>query len=208
MTFVKILTGLMFFTLFREAPLMRESEEPYHIEHKKDIPEMAQIFYNTGNAGELVSPNIDPLILAGMSWEESRWRQRGKDGDPRYIRGQGYVGMSVGPMQITKAAPRLVKFLDQEYQPQWIGLTVSQLRDPKTNIQFAYTLLQYYKGKCGGSPSVWIDAYGRGKCPKVKSGKPQIGWKAKRRCKNTDWFISQFKKQDNDFVVPEGYSCL
>ena len=225
MTFIKVLIILMFSLLYREAPAIKDSQRKVHVQHKTDVVALGGIFTQVGKSGVLVNSSIDPIILASMSYEESRYRQHGADGDvhfggivaPTIIRRNGRVieippqrskpiGNSIGPMQISRGAPYFVKGFQPKYRKRWEGLTVHKLRNPATNVKFAYTLLERYKEMCGGSTAVWIDAYGRGKCPTRKNGKYATGRKANLRCKRVDWFVSKMSEH-KWFTIPENWSC-
>jgi hypothetical protein len=220
--YVKALVLIMFGLLYHEAPAIEHSTNPVHIQHREDVQALGNIFYTTGQPGDLVSPDIDPLILAAMSFEESRFRQHGSDGDPRFTGGRMYcpkpgpcysprtpvvkVGQSVGPMQISRGAPTWVQLWEkakyEDVEP-WHGLTLEQLREPSNNVSFAYMLLKRFKRECGGSPAVWIDSYGRGHC----SPGGHFGNKAKIRCKHVDSFVKKMKVSYPQFEAPEGFVC-
>lgn len=223
-SYVKALVACMFALLYKEAPAIEHSAKPVYVQHREDVQALGSLFYETGSQGLLVSPDIDPLILASMSWEESRYRQHGDDGDPQFVGGRMYcskpgpcystrtpivkVGQSVGPMQISRAAPSWVNLWEKidpnEDLGSFHGLTVEQLRDPETNVSFSYMLLKKFKRECGGSPAVWIDSYGRGHC----SPGHHVGAKAKLRCKHVDVFIQQMQEKFPQFETPEGFQCM
>jgi hypothetical protein len=223
-TYAKALISLcMFALLYREAPAIEHSTKKYHVQHREDVVALGNIFYDTGSKGSLVNPDVDPLILAAMAFEESRYRQHGPDGDPSFKGGHKIctkpgpcygprtpvvrIGQSIGPMQISRGAPYWVKKWDANGMKEgklWAGLTLTQLRDPAINVAFAYTLLGMFKNKCGGSPGVWIDSYGRGKC----SSKNRIGRKAKIRCKHVDSFIKKMSENYAGFEAPENFTCM
>jgi len=225
-TYVKALIICMFSFLYREAPAIEHSQKARHIQHREDVQVLGDMFVDTGSRGYLVSKDIDPLFLAGMSWEESRYRQHGPDGDPIFKGGlmictkpgpcygprtpRVRIGNSVGPMQISRAAPYWVKIWEDDNLPEgklWHGLTLKRLRDPATNIAFAYSLLGKYKRDCGGSPAVWIDSYGRGKCTPGHTYK-HVGRKAKKRCKNVDKLVKKMSELYPEFEVPKSFACM
>jgi len=224
-TYTKLLILCMFSLLYKEAPTIEHSQKKIHIQHREDVQALGEYFSETGSRGKLVNEYIDPTILAAMSFEESRYRRHGRDGDPRVVGGYlsctrpgpcnislkpKSVGQSIGPMQISRMAPSWVKTWE-EMDPQigrpWAGLTLKKLRDPATNVAFAYALLEKYKRDCGGPPAVWIDSYGRGKCSPRRNGKYWVGKKAIRRCRHVDNFVKKIAEQDPEFIVPENWSC-
>jgi len=222
----------MFSLLYKEVPAIEHSQNKAHIQHREDVQVLGGMFVDTGSRGLLVNSYIDPLILAAMSFEESRYRQHGPDGDPalggivpptliRNTKGKvvGVIhkkrtkpkGQSIGPMQISRSAPYWVKIWtenDPDIGIPWMGLTVTKLREPAVNIAFAYSLLEKYKRDCGESPAVWIDSYGRGKCSYISKGKRRVGKKAKKRCKHIDAFVKKLSKQSEEFEAPKNWSCL
>jgi len=222
----------MFALLYNEAPAIEQSQSKRNIQHREDVQALGEIFSDTGDKGTLVNKYIDPTILAAMSFEESRYRQFGPDGDPSqggivpptlikndkgktigvvYSKPKKAIGRSIGPMQISRAAPYWVKTwikTDPDYGIPWTGLTVKKLRDPAVNVAFAYMLLEKYKQECGGSPAVWIDSYGRGRCSSRANGKYKVGKKAKKRCKHVDKFVREISSKSAEFVVPENWSCM
>ena len=113
-------------------------------------------------------------------------------------------------MQISRAAPHWVKVWEDDNLPEgklWHGLTLNQLRKPAINVAFAYTLLKKYKRECGGSPAVWIDSYGRGKCTPGHTYK-HVGRKAKKRCEHVDTFVKKISALDLEFQTPEDFQCM
>lgn len=225
-TYLKALIICMFALLYKEAPAIEHSQKARHIQHREDVQVLGSMFTETGSRGDLVSPDVDPLILAGMSWEESRYRQHGPDGDPSFKGGHRIctkpgpcygpmsprkrIGNSIGPMQISRAAPHWVKVWEDDNLPEgklWHGLTLNQLRKPAINVAFAYTLLKKYKRECGGSPAVWIDSYGRGKCTPGHTYK-HVGRKAKKRCEHVDTFVKKISALDLEFQTPEDFQCM
>jgi hypothetical protein len=207
---VRALSVLMYFLLFREAPLLKDCQEARCVKHRDDVAALAQMFVDTGASAELVDGNIDPAILAAIGFHESRYRQVGDDGDPRYTYLEGNqrrwvrVGQSVGPMQISRGAPQWLSVWPRDIAVKWEGLTVTQLRDPETNVRFAYDNLDQWKRRCGGSPAVWIDAYGRGRCPGSISSVGRVG---KTRCLLVEWFVKRLERELPGYARPTGWTC-
>jgi hypothetical protein len=175
------------------------------VDKKPEVEALSQIFIDTAKNGSLVDPQTDALILATQAWYESRVSLKPPDGDPRYQMGKK-VGTVVGPMQISKAAPGWVTLWPES--EKWKGLNVEKMRDPKTNVDLGYDILKFWKSQCGGSPGVWITAYGWGKCPtKLWNGNRTVDWEGKRRCKTITWMMKKLEKE-NVYQMPENWSCL
>lgn len=125
------------------------------------MSQMAQIYLEIGFRGELVSPDVDPLILAAVGYEESRHRPHGHDGDCTGT-GSTRTCHAVGPMQLATSTPGVIGRID----PKWQGYDVERLRDPHTNVEVAYRMLKFWKAQCSGGPAVWLGAYSAGRCTK------------------------------------------
>lgn len=141
-----------------ETPTLHDGA-PKHQKYLDGMNEMAQIYLEVGFQGKIVSADADPLLLAAMGYEESRHRPHSQDGD---CVGTGYnhACRAFGPMQINKASPGFLGNID----PKWKGYTVETLREPRTNVQAAYRMLEYYKESCKGGPAVWLGSWSAGKC--------------------------------------------
>lgn len=151
-----------------ESPTLRD-ESPKNKAYIESVKTMSQIYVEVGGAGEVVSPKVDPLLLAAMGYEESRHRVRSKDGD--CDRTEKPYCHAVGPMQVGKTLPKQMAKRDS----WWATITTEKLREPRTSVEAAYRLLRYWKGACKGGPVEWLGAWSAGKCV----GKIQLG---KRRC--------------------------
>lgn len=125
--------------------------------------EMTTIYVEVGKAGRLVSPEVDPLLLASIGYEESRHKPKVKDGDCNYLLPPFQKCNAFGPMQLAKSAPALLARIDGQH---WQGTTLQAMYDPRTNVEGAYRFLNYWKDECGTTPASWLGSYGSGKCHK------------------------------------------
>jgi len=119
---------------------------------------MAGEYLEAGRAGTLVSPDVDPLLLAVIGYEESRHRPNIKDGDcdntlARHCK-------AIGPMQLSRSLPSMMPRIDRDYAP----ITVDSLRNPRSSVLAAYRLLRHYRDTCHGGPAQWLGAWSAGKC--------------------------------------------
>lgn len=152
-----------------ETPHLHDGGDK-HSKYLESIHTMTKHYIAVGKAGEFISPEADPLILAAIGFEESRHRVNAPDGDCAYPMSGGKVCDSVGPMQISKVLPALFKA-----DPFWAGMTTEKLRDPETSVKAAYNLLVYWKDQCKGGPVTALGSWSAGKCV----GKIAMG---RRRC--------------------------
>lgn len=173
------------------------------VDKKPEVEELTQLYIDVAKEGALIDPQADAMLLATISWYESRLSRKPPDGDPRYNMGVR-VGTVVGPMQISKVAPTYVVLWPGG--ERWRGLTVEQMRDPRTNIELAYFNLKYRKSACGGPPGTWIAAYGMGKCPGHWGDNWSIGWEGKRRCKTLTWMMKKAAEK-GVYTMPSDWSC-
>jgi hypothetical protein len=150
-----------------EAPYI-QSGKPHLNRYLDGMHDMARIYLEVGAQGRIISPDVDPLLLAAIGHEESRHRPESVDGDCTNT-DHGKVCRAIGPMQLNKAAPRLLASIDSK----WKGYTAETLRLPQTNVEAAYELLAYWKRACPGTPAHWLGAWSAGKCFKrpIKLGK-------------------------------------
>jgi hypothetical protein len=108
---------------------------------------MAQLYVEVGSEGRVISPEVDPVLLATIGYEESRHRPAVSDGDCHLsLRGPLEVCDAVGPMQVSRATPGVLARIDDE----WKGTTVKELRDPRRNVEAAYRLLRHWNDQCEG----------------------------------------------------------
>jgi len=120
---------------------------------------MAGEYLEAGRAGALVSPDVDPLLLAAIGYEESRHRPSIPDGDCAHPN-SGRICRAIGPMQLSRALPAMMPRIDRDYEP----LTVDALRNPRSSVLVAYRLLRHYRDTCHGGPAQWLGAWSAGKC--------------------------------------------
>lgn len=131
-------------------------DKPQNAKYRDGLKTMAELYVRVGTEGAVVSPEVDPILLAVIGYEESRHRPKVKDGD---CYGAGHCN-AIGPMQLSKSTPWTLANID----PAWKGTKLESLRDPETAVKGAYRLLQYWKKTCPGTPSVWLGAWSAGKC--------------------------------------------
>jgi hypothetical protein len=210
MTFAKVLAYVLMSFWQIEAGVGPENDDPRYDDKMTEVSQLTDMFVETAKDGHLVDPETDAAILGTISWFESRIMLKPKDGDPRFSGGRNgkYQGSVVGPMQISKGAPIWVKTWPM--RDEWLGLTVEQMRDPKTNVKLAYDILTYWKDTCGGPPGVWISAYGSGKCPgKYGKNSYSITKGARGRCKMLVRIMQGLasNKHGIKYVIPPGFSC-
>jgi len=137
-----------------------------HSKYLAGMRAMTELYVAVGSAGELVSPDVDPLILAAIGYEESRHRPASKDGDCRYDASAKEVRCwSVGPMQLSRATAKWWRNVEPE-----TPLTLEDLRHPETNVRVAYRMLRYWRDMCGGKVANWIGSWSAGKCFKSPIG--------------------------------------
>jgi hypothetical protein len=209
--FGKALGLLMVLMIMREAPGVTDPNDKRLDKRRVEVKELAALHIEVAKKGQLVDPLTDAAILTGISFYESRHMLKPKDGDARFNwRTQKSVGTVVGPMQVSKAAPRLVKIWPEPWRTKWKGLTVKKMRDPKTNIALAYDILKMWKDMCGGPPGVWVTAYGWGRCPKYDYTRKHkyVDWEGRRRCKLITQTMERLAKNpEAKYDMPEKWYC-
>lgn len=142
-----------------EAPSLKDDGGGPGSKFLDGIQQMSKHYAEVGAAGELVSPEIDPILLAAVGYEESRHQPDVRDGDCT-VKG---ICRVVGPMQLHKGTPIVLGNID----PTWKGVTVKQLRDPRKNVEGAYRMLKFFKAECANTtPDIWLGAYSMGHCTK------------------------------------------
>lgn len=119
---------------------------------------MAGEYLDAGRAGTLISPDVDPLLLAVIGYEESRHRPSVKDGDCDNT--EAHRCKAIGPMQLSRSLPSMMPRIDRDYAP----ITVDALRNPRSSVLAAYRLLRHYRDTCHGGPAQWLGAWSAGKC--------------------------------------------
>lgn len=143
--------------------------------YRAGVEALAPIIVEVGSQGLLVSPEVDPAMLAAVAWYESTFRPDSPDGDCHRI------GLSpdtttmctaTGPMQVVKSAGSYLGAVE----PSLKDIRADALRDPKTSVRAGYAALRLWKKLCGGSPAVWLTAYVWGHCPRSPD------WEGVRRC--------------------------
>lgn len=171
-----------------------------------EIDYMTQVFVDVASDRWLIDPKTDAILLAAVSWHESRVSTHPKDGDPLHLAG-GDVGTVVGPMQVSKAAPGWIK-LWPELRERWSGLTVDQMREPRVNVELARDILSFWKERCGGPPGVWLTAYGWGRCPTKRwDGRRSIDWEGRARCKTIRRIIEYVASREVGYETPLSFRC-
>lgn len=125
------------------------------------LKQMAALYIEVGNEGRVVSPEVDPILLAAIGYEESRHKPASRDGDCSYLP-SGTVCNAIGPMQVSRSTPGVLKNLDAD---EWRGTTIKDLREPRRNVEAAYRLLRYWSDECKGAPvDALLGNWSAGKC--------------------------------------------
>ena len=154
--------------LFRALAIVATVEDPQlhdgsdkHQNYLDGVETMAGIYVEVGARGEVVSPTVDPLLLAAIGYEESRHRPKSPDGDCRFVDPRPSQRCDAfGPMQINKSSPGVLANIDS----RWKGETVESLRDPRRNVEAAYFLLRYWKDQCKHGVAPTLGEWSAGKC--------------------------------------------
>ena len=157
--------GLLFSLLVKlaivEVPHLHDGSERNN-KYLDGIHRMAEIYVEVGKEGALYSPEVDPIILSVVGYEESRNRPDSPDGDCYFSGNRERKCNSFGPMQISKAMPYYLSNLDPDF---WEGVTEKSLREPEENVEAAYFLLNHYKDDCKNSGLAQLFGnYMGGKC--------------------------------------------
>lgn len=144
-----------------EYPKIDDGSER-NVKYLEGVQIMANHYAEVGGEGKIISPEIDPLLLATIGYEESRHRPNSPDGDC-FFSGESKEKKcnAFGPMQLNKAIPWVLNRIDEDF---WEGVTVDSLRDPKQNVEAAYDLLHYWKTSCSADISNFMGSYMSGKC--------------------------------------------
>lgn len=159
MTIEKLFALLLKVALL-ETPVLQDGQEK-HVKYIAGMQEMAQHYVEVGSAGELISRDADPLLLAVIGYGESRHQPRVKDGDCfTPISGKPQCS-AIGPMQLHRGNNKVLANID----PTWNNTKQDDLRDPRTSVRAAYRLLRFYKETCPeGGPAGWLSGWAAGKC--------------------------------------------
>lgn len=142
-----------------ESPFLDEAKNEKHKKYVEGASQMAALYVQVGNEGAVVSPDVDPLLLAAIGYEESRHQPNVRDGDCSYPM-SGTVCNAIGPMQLSRSIPWVLASIE----PEWKGKTIKDLRDPLTSVKGAYLLLKYWKAQCKGSTDSLLGNWSAGKC--------------------------------------------
>lgn len=182
----EIIAVAMLAALSAEVP--RIAEDPRYAKHRDGVVKLAKI------TAEVTEPGVERAAVVAIQFYESRYRLRPRDGDPRFDRATNRtVGTAVGPMQLSKGATWWLPRVD----PQWRGVTVAALRDPRTNVSAGVSVLRHWRRECGGRPGAWISAYGWGKC----TPRGYVDREGVRRCAVTAAVLRRLGE------TPEGWEC-
>lgn len=141
---IKAIILLMFTLIAKESPgLSKDPESEKAVAIKEDIAKMAWIDQKIGGQGLLVSPEVDPIILGGIRFYESRFKSIPRDGDcqfkyptysqeerkkievngliPKNMMQGTRICAAVGPMQISRNT-RFVSPAWPEVRQQFSGI--------------------------------------------------------------------------------------
>lgn len=165
------LVSVMIAAASYEVPALKTASEGTRYE--VSIRTLSALNEDVGKEGYLVSPEVDPILLAANQYFESRFRTYVDDGDCTFYATR--ICRAVGPMQIHRGASSWVARLD----PTLNAGTVGELRMPERNVRAGYAILKHWKQTCGGTPGVWMTAYRSASgCPK----KSHVDDNASARC--------------------------
>lgn len=142
-----------------EMPTLDDGSER-HVRYLAGMREMAAHYLEVGKAGAIVSPEVDPLILAAIGYGESRHQPGVRDGDCATMIGGKTTCAVVGPMQVSRGTMLTLGQTDSA----WSRVTLAELRRPRTSVEAAYRLLAYHKQRCKGGVSHWLGAWSAGRC--------------------------------------------
>lgn len=174
MTFLELLTTVVLGFILREAPNVQRNEALKQ-KFNQDIATTLAMEEQISD-GRLFDKNTDVLLLAAVTYRESRFRLPPADGDchhthllaktPSRLWPSGYVPVmtlrcnAVGPQQLNRSnTTHLPPWPEiQRMYPgrDWASakgrakdkLTEVQLRDPETNIRLSYGILEHWKNEC------------------------------------------------------------
>lgn len=142
-----------------EMPALDDGSER-HVRYLAGLREMASHYLEVGKAGAIVSPEIDPLLLAAIGYGESRHQPKVRDGDCNTMIGGKTICAVVGPMQVSRGTMLTLGQTDTA----WSKVTLAELRRPRTSVEAAYRLLAYHRSRCKGGVSHWLGAWSAGRC--------------------------------------------
>lgn len=227
MNLVALLVSAVLELLNAEDPTMATRAPERMAQFQASVKELVPIHVEVGRRGVLVSPAVDPLILASVNYAETRFRLPAPSGDckrthkyagvPSLRWPKGYVPVmkwicpSVGPMNVAQDNRRVVGQWSEvvEVLPgiQETPLTSKDMEDLATNIKLAYGILHHWKNECRNrnefaSVASWLTAYRWGRCTPQHWNRRYFDGEAKRRCARIDAMIAHTK-----VPVPEGWSC-
>lgn len=142
-----------------EMPTLDDGSER-HVRYLAGLREMAAHYLEVGKAGAIVSPEVDPLLLAAIGYGESRHQPKVRDGDCHPTLDGNQHCAVVGPMQVHRGTMLTLGQVDTA----WSRVTLAELRRPRTSVEAAYRLLAYHRGRCKGGVSHWLGAWSAGRC--------------------------------------------
>jgi len=176
MTFLEVLTVTILGFILREAPNVQRNEELKQ-KFNQDIATTLAMEERISD-GRLFDQQTDVLLLASITYRESRFRLPPVDGDcrtthrlanvPAGLWPSGYVPVlkmrcnAVGPQQLNRGNtmhlppwPEIQALFPERSWRSPEGrkidkLTEEQLRDPATNIKLSYGVLAHWKQECQG----------------------------------------------------------
>lgn len=176
MTFLEVLTAVVLGFILREAPNVQRNEDLKQ-KFNQDIATTLAMEEKISD-GRLFDKQTDVLLLAAVTYRESRFRLPPADGDcshthrlakvPSGLWPKGYVPVmklicnAVGPQQLNRGntahLPPWAEIQALFPERSWRSpegrkldkLTLDQLRDPETNIKLSYGVLEHWKNECRG----------------------------------------------------------
>jgi|GEM_PF-3187180 len=139
---VEVLFKILVKLALLENPKVNENQA-----YLEGLRTMTQLYVEVGSEGRVASPDMDAVLLATIGYEESRHQPKVHDGDCHLSMKGPPVCDAFGPMQVSRATPFVLGNID----PEWKGVTIKQLREPRRNVDAAYRLLRYWSDQCEGA---------------------------------------------------------
>lgn len=230
MTFVEALTAAVMALLIQEDVRIGKDAER-HAKWEASVSQLANIHADVGSEGLLVNAHVDALLLSSVNYAETRFRLPAPSGDcyrthpyrnvpsmrwPKgYVPKMRWVCPSIGPMNVARGN----RFVVHEW-PEVTGLlpqlterrlTVDEMKEPKTNVQLAYGILNRWKSTClnhdkPAAAASWLTAYRWGRCTPQHYNKRYFDREARRRCARAHFMIEHMRK-NTSLTLPPEWSC-
>jgi len=137
----------------QQLSYLREPVEEAERRYEDLAADIAEVAFDENEAPLFDGPagrEATALLLTAVAWHESGFRK-----DVEICEGpiaKGDEGRSIGLFQIMRGANR------QGYSAKQI------CSDRKLQVRLGLHVLRRAKERCGGSPLIWLQAYGAGRC--------------------------------------------